>query len=128
MATIKAPVATFNGTVGGVQFANGTAETDNQAVINYCKGAGYTVVATKEKEPAGPFDPSKHNTAEVLAYLGVSEGHEPPTAGEFERVVQAEEAGKNRSTLLAAIATKKAEWDAANTGGTDPASGNTTTE
>lgn len=48
MATIKAPVAAFNGIVGGVQFANGEAETDNQAVINYCKGAGYTIETTAE--------------------------------------------------------------------------------
>ena len=43
MATIKAPVATFNGSVGGVQFANGEAVTDKEAVIAYCEAAGYKV-------------------------------------------------------------------------------------
>lgn len=50
---IKAPVAEFNGIVGGVQFANGEAETDNAAVIAYCEAAGYTVEHAPEPEPEG---------------------------------------------------------------------------
>ncbi|WP_404285427.1 hypothetical protein [Glutamicibacter arilaitensis] len=97
MASIKAPVAEFNGIVGGVQFANGTAETDNQAVINYCKGAGYTV----EVEPSGPFDPSKHNVGEVRAYVeGLDDSDPEARDAEFTRVVEAEKAGKNRSSLI----------------------------
>lgn len=47
MAKITAPVEDFNGDIAGVQFANGTAETDNEAVLSYCAGAGYKV----EREP-----------------------------------------------------------------------------
>ncbi|MFJ2619695.1 hypothetical protein [Glutamicibacter sp. NPDC087344] len=47
---IEAPVKDFNGSVGGVQFANGKAETDNPAVIAYCRAAGYEV-SESEKVP-----------------------------------------------------------------------------
>ncbi|GII63550.1 hypothetical protein Skr01_36350 [Sphaerisporangium krabiense] len=43
MARITAPVQGYNGTIGDVVFENGVAETDNPAVIAYCRGAGYTV-------------------------------------------------------------------------------------
>ena len=54
MAKITAPVEGFNGEVGGVQFSNGTADTDNAAVISYCRGAGYTVEAPKPKRAPAP--------------------------------------------------------------------------
>ncbi|MFC9934584.1 hypothetical protein [Glutamicibacter sp. NPDC127525] len=95
--TIEAPVKDFNGIVGGVQFANGKAETDNQAVINYCKNAGYTIGS----EPSGPFDPSKHNVAEVRAYVdGLDDSDPEARDAEFSRIVEAEKAGKNRSSLI----------------------------
>lgn len=43
MAKIEAPDPSFSGEIGGVKFENGTAETDNQAVIGYCQSAGYKV-------------------------------------------------------------------------------------
>lgn len=101
---IKAPVATFNGSVGGVQFANGEAETDNPAVIAYCEAAGYTVEATKAKEPAGPFDPSKHSVNEVRAYIdGLDDSDPEARDAEFNRVVEAERAGKNRKSFMDSI-------------------------
>lgn len=57
MAKITAPSEGYNGEIGGVQFTDGVAETDNQAVISYCRGAGYTVDGTttkKEPEPESP--------------------------------------------------------------------------
>ena len=98
---IKAPVAEFNGSVGGVQFANGEAETDNAAVIAYCEAAGYTIEATKAKEPAGPFDPSKHSVAEVRAYVDGLDNSDPEARdAAFNRVVEAERAGKNRKSFM----------------------------
>lgn len=48
------------------------------------------------------FDPAAHNIDQVLDYLGVSEGHDPVTAEEFDRVLQAERdrGEKARSTLV----------------------------
>lgn len=53
MTKITAPNKEFNGLVGDVQFEDGKATTDNEAVIDYCRGAGYTVggkTATPPKE------------------------------------------------------------------------------
>jgi hypothetical protein len=57
MAKITAPSKGFNGEVGGVQFTDGEAETDNQAVISYCRGAGYTVDGTAKDLPQAPESP-----------------------------------------------------------------------
>lgn len=63
MATIKAPVATFNGAVGGVQFADGEATTENQAVISYCLLAGYTILADAKPEDDGKATPTPAGNA-----------------------------------------------------------------
>lgn len=49
MARITAPVAGFSGEIGGVVFTDGTADTENAAVISYCLAAGYEVEAEKPK-------------------------------------------------------------------------------
>lgn len=44
MVKIIAPVEGLNGPgVGGLEFVDSVAETDNEAVIAYCRGAGYKV-------------------------------------------------------------------------------------
>lgn len=121
--TITAPVATFNGNVGGVQFANGTAETDNPAVIAYCEAAGYKVEADK---PSGPFNPSKHGVEEVLAYLNGIDNAEEHDA-EVIRVLEAEKAGKKRKGVIEAIegtpdaGSKEATGDQTTPSGAGPA-------
>ncbi|MBG0560722.1 hypothetical protein [Actinoplanes aureus] len=59
MVKIIAPNREYNGTVGDVQFKDGVADTDNPAVLAYCRSAGYEVggeTATTLEEPA-PADP-----------------------------------------------------------------------
>lgn len=57
MAKITAPVPGFSGEIGGVRFAGGSAETENVAVLAYCRLAGYDVEAPAEdpaaEDPAG---------------------------------------------------------------------------
>lgn len=53
MATITAPVAEFNGVVAGVHFADGKAETDNEAALAYFERQGYGV-DRPAKEPDDP--------------------------------------------------------------------------
>lgn len=61
---ITAPVEGFTGVgVGGLVFDNGVAETDDEAIINYCRGAGYGVDgaepparARRAKAPAPAID------------------------------------------------------------------------
>jgi hypothetical protein len=57
MARIAAPNREYNGTIGNVVFEDGVAETDNQAVIAYCRGAGYEVDGeTIERDQDPPVD------------------------------------------------------------------------
>ncbi|MBM7767354.1 hypothetical protein [Glutamicibacter nicotianae] len=132
--TIKSPQEGYTGTDTygplTLEFKDGVATTDETLSAGhkaYFKKLGFKVSGSRaqstESADEGPFDPSKHSVDEVLAYLGVAEGHDPVIAGEFERVIQAEEDGKNRSTLLAAAAEKKAEWDAENTGNSENTEG-----
>jgi hypothetical protein len=58
MAKITAPEKDFNGDIAGVQFTHGSADTDNEAVISYCAGAGYTVELDELPEP-DPEDPER---------------------------------------------------------------------
>lgn len=76
MATIKAPVAAFNGSVGGVQFANGEATTDNQAVIAYCEAAGYEVehAAVSETETVADELPAGNASKEEWIAYAVAHG------------------------------------------------------
>ena len=63
MAKITAPVEGFNGEVAGVQFTNGTAETDNAAVISYCYGAGYEVELDEPTSEPVPVVPNAEGEA-----------------------------------------------------------------
>lgn len=132
--TIKSPQEGYTGTDNygplTLEFKDGVATTDKTLSAGhkaYFKKLGFKVSGSRaqstESADEGPFDPSKHSVDEVLAYIGVADGADPVTAGEFERVIQAEADGKNRSTLLAAAAEKKAEWDAENTGNSENTEG-----
>ncbi|MEU8821806.1 hypothetical protein [Actinoplanes sp. NPDC048796] len=59
MVKIIAPNREYNGTVGDVQFKDGVADTDNPAVLAYCRSAGYEVgdepaVDVEDPPPADP--------------------------------------------------------------------------
>jgi hypothetical protein len=62
MAKITAPVEGYKGRIGDVIFRDGVAETDDIAVIAYCRGAGYKVegyeqVPTQLEQQQEPVDP-----------------------------------------------------------------------
>lgn len=48
---IKAPVGNYNGISAGVQFKDGTGETDNERAVQWFREKGYTVEPVK-KAPA----------------------------------------------------------------------------
>lgn len=70
MAKITSPVEGFKGTVAGVEFVDGKAETDNKAALDYFRKRGYGIGNSK---PTGkraadqpePADPRKVSTARV---------------------------------------------------------------
>jgi hypothetical protein len=52
---ITTPVAGFTGDgPAGIQFVDGTADTDDLAVIGYCQGAGYDVEYLDDTAPPDP--------------------------------------------------------------------------
>ena len=61
----------------------------NEGLRAYLVSRGYTVEGDVAETDAIPteFDPGKHTAGEVLDYLGVSEGHDPVTVDEFQRVL-----------------------------------------
>ncbi|WP_432194723.1 hypothetical protein [Streptomyces sp. bgisy027] len=62
MAVIRTPVKEFNGSgVGGLQFVDGQAETDDPTVIAYARRHGYDVedTAPKRKAPAKTETPKE---------------------------------------------------------------------
>lgn len=54
MARIVAPNGEYNGQIGDVVFKDGVVETDNAAVISYCRGAGYEVDGVTDNPAALP--------------------------------------------------------------------------
>jgi hypothetical protein len=57
MSTIVAPVQDFSGTVAGVQFKDGKAETDDAAAIAYFRRKGYEVDGDRREMPTPPEPP-----------------------------------------------------------------------
>lgn len=115
--TVTAPEAGFTGESAGVVFTDGVghvndASKEGRAAIEYFRRRGYTlesvVVAEPEEEspatseaPDEPFDPAKHDVPEVLAYLDSLGTEDSDAAAEFDRVIAAEQGGKNRKTIVA---------------------------
>ncbi|MFJ6061606.1 hypothetical protein ACIQHU_01055 [Streptomyces tendae] len=117
---IEAPVRSFTGESVGVHFHKGTAHVDDstkdgRAALEYFRRHGYGVFpadeATEETTEAAspvvptgegePFDPSKHDAADVLAYLDSLGTDDSDAIAEHERVIAAERDGKARKTILA---------------------------
>lgn len=124
---IEAPVRSFSGESVGVTFTKGTGYVDDstkegRAALEYFRRHGYGVAPADEKteeervqelvtgtptqrEPVVsndvPFDPSKHDAPEVLAYLDSLGTDDSDAVAEFDRVIAAERDGKARKTVLA---------------------------
>jgi hypothetical protein len=114
--TVTAPVAGFSGESAGVAFKDGVGRVNDntkegRAAIEYFRRRGYTLTpegADEEPETAEqetpdegdvPFDPSKHNVDEVMAYLDTLDRDTDKGDDEFVRVIAAERAGKDRKTI-----------------------------
>lgn len=116
---VTCPLKGFTGNVVGVAFVDGVGHSDTahdagRAAYAYFERAGYRLAPVEESEQDGPpgevFDPSEHKVDEVIDYLDTAD------ADEALRVLDAEAAGKNRSTI-----TTKAEAILAATTSTAPA-------
>lgn len=118
--TVTAPAAGFSGESCGVAFTGGVGHVNDgskegRAAIEYFRRRGYTLTPVEAEEsetpahadpdgqtggpdeyvvPDGPFDPSEHSVEEVLAYL------DHVDRDVAARVIEAEQAGKARKTIL----------------------------
>lgn len=112
--TVTAPAAGFAGESCGVAFSNGAGRVNDstkegRAAIEYFRRRGYTLTPegaadapTEEPlTPDGPFDPSKHDVGEVIAYLDSLGTDDSDAVAEFDRIIAAEHDGKARKTILA---------------------------
>lgn len=109
---VESPVRGYSGEVAGVEFRHGVGHVEDatkggRAALEYFRRRGYTLAAAADEDvevstpsdppfvtDLAPFDPAAHSAPEVLAYL---DGADVAEAG---RVLDAEAAGKNRSTIL----------------------------
>jgi hypothetical protein len=76
MAKLMSPVEDYNGFIGTVQFVNGQAETDDMAVIKYCRSAGYgfedesdlpnTEVIPPATNVVGPLAETEQSTVKIV--------------------------------------------------------------
>lgn len=62
MATVRTPAEGFTGTVVGVTFVDGVADTDDDVALAYFRRRGYDV------EESQDFDLSKANKGDLIAY------------------------------------------------------------
>ena len=94
-----------------VEFKDGFAETDEKitgGLKAYLERRGYKVQGVKKTAakdtPPAQFNPGDATVEEVIEYLASFDDTDPEKHdAEVVRVVEAEKAGKNRSTLLEAI-------------------------
>lgn len=114
--TVTAPAAGYSGESAGVVFKDGVGHVDDstkegRAAIEYFRRRGYTLTpeGADEEEQAEPhtpdeddepFDPSKHDAADVIAYLDSLVNDDTQDTAEFDRVIAAERDGKARKTIL----------------------------
>ncbi|MBP2583027.1 hypothetical protein J3A78_003505 [Streptomyces sp. PvR006] len=105
MARIETPVAGFTGDgPGGLHFVDGVAETDDVAIIGYCRGAGY-LIDNERTNPvaAGPApsqaDPRDITTTVVGARL--RDAAVSPKPGDFQAPVNAGEANPHGPEVYA---------------------------
>jgi hypothetical protein len=83
MATIKAPNQEYSGQIGDVAFKDGVAETENKAVIAYCRTAGYEVDGRVDNPAARPQLPENSSVTERLLGTPLRDAAVDPRRGDF---------------------------------------------
>ncbi|WP_433793943.1 hypothetical protein [Actinoplanes sp. CA-252034] len=100
MAVIVAPNREYNGQIGDVVFKNGRAETDNTAVIGYCRGAGYEVNGRVDNPAARPrIDVDSSRTHQPLG-TPLRDAAVSPRLGDFLPPIGAGKADPHGPTVV----------------------------
>ncbi|WP_432114021.1 hypothetical protein [Streptomyces sp. S1] len=91
MARITTPVPGYNGQgPGNLHFSDGVAETDDEAIIAYCRGAGYGVDG-QAPEPEQPQVPDPREVTTTVVGAPVRDAAVDPRPGDFRPPVGAGE-------------------------------------
>ena len=69
--------------VGGLVFEDGVAETDNEAIINYCRSAGYGIGAGKPRKPEVIEAPDPRELEDVVVGTRLRDAAVDPEPGDF---------------------------------------------
>ena len=93
MAKIVAPNKEYNGFIGPVEFRDGKAETDNQAVISYAREHGYEVDGETREMPAAPDMPDPRDSSNVQLGTALRDAAVDPQEGDFLPPVNAGKPG-----------------------------------
>ncbi|MFB8083695.1 hypothetical protein [Streptomyces sp. NPDC056013] len=101
MARITTPVPGFSGQgPGNLYFSDGVAETDDVAIIAYCRGAGYGIDG-EAPEPERPQVPDPRDVTTTVVGAPVRDAAVDPRPGDFRAPVNAGEANPHGPEVYA---------------------------
>jgi hypothetical protein len=83
MPKVTSPVAGFNGTVAGVQFEDGKAETDSAAALAYFARHRYGIGSSKPTPPERPEPADPREVSAVRVGTPVRDGAVDPRPGDY---------------------------------------------
>ncbi|MER8220336.1 hypothetical protein ABTZ58_07010 [Streptomyces sp. NPDC094143] len=137
MARITTPVPGYSGPgPAGVMFQDGVGHSDNQAVIDYCRSAGYGIDGEPPERDTPQMPDPREVTGPVQIGAPARDAAVDPRPGDFRPPVNAGEAnphgpqvyapglpgGGHQPTALAAEPTPSANEDGQNSPGRPPQS------
>ncbi|EYE88274.1 hypothetical protein Q428_08725 [Fervidicella metallireducens AeB] len=99
MAVIKAPNSKYNGISAGVQFREGTAQTDNERAIEWFREKGYEVIE-EQPSPDEPLTEAelKKKSVEKLKEICEEKGIVIPEGAKKDEVIALILKGINQET------------------------------
>ncbi|MDX3087186.1 hypothetical protein PV620_30240 [Streptomyces sp. ME02-6978a] len=101
MARITTPVPGYSGQgPGNLHFNNGVAETDNEAIIAYCRSAGYGIDGEPPEREA-PQVPDPREVTTVVVGAPARDAAVDPKPGDFRPPVNAGEANPHGPEVYA---------------------------
>lgn len=102
MAKVEAPNKEYSGPgPGGATFENGVAEVDDDAALNYYRGAGYKVSGKYETEVESPEPPDPRDVGEETVGTRLRDAAVDPKPEDFLAPTNAGQGNPHGSTVVA---------------------------
>ena len=101
MAKVEAPNKDYNGPgPGGAVFKKGVAETDDDAALNYFRGAGYKVSGKVDNPVETPEPPDPREVVDEVVGTRLRDAAVDPEKGDFLAPTNAGKANPHGSTVV----------------------------